>query len=145
MANKVSLPDHKTMMRDVAKKRQEMAKRFYESERHTIQVDWIPYMDELTQQFGAKPNIMKYFFTDHKLWIALMFGPCLPYQYRLEGPHHWSGARDAILSVEERISAPLKTRHALTKVEHKDNIFLKLFKMIMIIILSYLLYNYLSK
>ena len=145
MANKVNLPDQKIMMREIAKKRQEMAKRYYESERHTIQVDWIPYMDELTEQFGAKPNITKLFFTDHKLWRALMFGPCLPYQYRLEGPHQWSGARHAIFNVEERISAPLKTRHVLTNVDNQDNCFVKLFKMIMIIIFSYNSYNYLSK
>lgn len=110
MANKVTLPDRQTMKRDIEKKRQEIAKRYYQSERHTIQVDFIPYMDELAQQYGVKPNLFKYFFTDHQLWKALVFGPCVPYQYRLEGPHRWSGARDAILSVEDRIAAPLKTR-----------------------------------
>lgn len=84
MADKVKLPDQKTMWKDIESKKQFM-KRFYESDRHTIQVDWINFMDEVTKQFGAKPNLLKYFFTDPELWTALFFGPALPYQYRLTG------------------------------------------------------------
>ena len=110
MANKTKLPDKKTMWKDIESKK-EFMKRFYESDRHTIQVDWINFMDEVAKQFGAKPNLLKYFFTDPELWSALFFGPSLPYQYRLEGPHQWAGAREAILSFEERITAPLHTRY----------------------------------
>ncbi|CAG2180395.1 unnamed protein product [Oppiella nova] len=109
MANKLSLPDRQTMYEDIESKRIFM-KRFYESDRHTIQVDWLDFMDELAAQVGVKPPLFKYFFTDPELWRALAFGPSLPYQYRLEGPHSWSGARDAILTVENRIKSPLKTR-----------------------------------
>ena len=41
--------------------------------------------------------------TDPMLAWACFFGPLLPYQYRLEGPGKWAGARDAILTVWERI------------------------------------------
>ena len=84
MANKLKLPDFETMMRDIEKK-QQFQKRFYESERHTIQVDWINFMDELAQELGVRPNLVKYFFTDPVLWRALLFGAAAPYQYRLEG------------------------------------------------------------
>ena len=84
MANKVKLPDFETMMRDIEKKRQ-FQKRFYESERHTIQVDWLNFMDDLAVEIGVKPNLIEYFFTDPELWRALYFAPAVPYQYRLKG------------------------------------------------------------
>ncbi len=97
--------------------------------RHTIQVDWVPFMDELSKEIGAYPFIWKYMFTDPKLFFALLFGACAPYQYRLTGkfdkfivqnqvykhpyhllgPNKWSGAREAILTVQERIDAALQT------------------------------------
>ena len=112
MSNRVTLPDSKTMEMDIEKKKQWISRRYYRSERHTIQDEWIEYLDAVTEQFGAKPNLLKYFFTDNKLWRALYFGPSLTYQYRLEGPHRWSGAKEAILTANERISGALKTRYA---------------------------------
>jgi dimethylaniline monooxygenase (N-oxide forming) len=84
MANKLKLPTVEKMNENIELKKKLM-KRYYESERHTIQVDWIPFMDELATIVGVKPNLWKYFLTDHELWRALVFGPCVPYQYRLEG------------------------------------------------------------
>lgn len=84
MANKQELPKLETMLEDIERKKQYM-KRFYESDRHTIQVDWLPFMDELAKEVGVKPTLFKYFFTDPELWRALAFAPSLPYQYRLEG------------------------------------------------------------
>ncbi len=84
MANKLKLPTVEEMNKDIALKKKFM-ERFYESERHTIQVDWIPFMDELATVVGVKPNLWKYFTSDPELWRALLFGPSVPYQYRLEG------------------------------------------------------------
>jgi dimethylaniline monooxygenase (N-oxide forming) len=84
MANKLKLPTAEEMNKDIALKKKFM-ERFYESERHTIQVDWIPFMDELATVVGVKPNLWKYFTSDPELWRALLFGPSVPYQYRLEG------------------------------------------------------------
>jgi dimethylaniline monooxygenase (N-oxide forming) len=39
-----------------------------------------------------------------------LFGPTTPYQYRLVGPGKWSGARDAIMTVMDRVRSPLATR-----------------------------------
>ena len=110
MANRLTLPDSNIMRKDIDKKIASMSKQYYDSERHTIQEGGIAYIDELTEQFGAKPNIWYYFFTDNKLWRALCFGPNLTYQYRLVGPHQWSGAREAILSSGDRIWGALKTK-----------------------------------
>ena len=84
MAGKLKLPSRAEMEADV-KDKEKFQKRFYESERHTIQVDWVPFMDELAQEIGAYPPIWKYLFTDPKLFFTLMFGASAPYQYRLAG------------------------------------------------------------
>uniref|UniRef100_A0A8C3JJ47 Flavin-containing monooxygenase n=1 Tax=Calidris pygmaea TaxID=425635 RepID=A0A8C3JJ47_9CHAR len=84
---------------------------YVKSQRHTIQVDYIPYMDELACQVGVKPNLLALFLTDPKLALEVVFGPCTPYQYRLHGPGEWAGAREAILTQRQRIIKPLQTRH----------------------------------
>lgn len=84
-AGKVALPSRPTMEMDIDRKLRQNEKKYYQSERHTFQVDWVPYMDELVAEVGAKPPLWKYLFTDFKLFLALIFGPAVPYQYRLEG------------------------------------------------------------
>ena len=88
-----------------------MKKRFDSGEHHILLVDYIPFLDEIAQLINAKPNLLKYFFTYPKLWSALLFGPSLPYQYRLEGPHSWPKAREPILMVFDRIEAHFKTKN----------------------------------
>lgn len=82
-----------------------------ESQRHTIQVDFIDIMDELADLMGVRPNLLSLAFTDPKLALQLLLGPCTPIQYRLQGPGKWDGARKAILTIDERIRKPLMTRH----------------------------------
>ncbi|NWV68795.1 FMO5 monooxygenase, partial [Malurus elegans] len=79
------------------------AHRYVKSQRHTIQVDYVPYMDELACQLGVKPNLLTLFLTDPKLAKEVAFGPCTPYQYRLRGPGAWAGARAAILTQQQRV------------------------------------------
>ncbi|NXK98565.1 FMO5 monooxygenase, partial [Formicarius rufipectus] len=79
------------------------AHRYVKSQRHTIQVDYIPYMDELACQLGVKPNLLTLFLTDPRLAVEVTFGPCTPYQYRLRGPGAWAGAREAILTQRLRV------------------------------------------
>lgn len=119
MNGKLSLPSCKEMEADIKAKREENRKRYSQSERHTIQADYIPYLDEITALFGAKPNLFKIFFTDPVLFWNLWFGPSLPYQYRLQGPHIWPGARQAILGWKKRIVKPLKSDY-----EGEDNSFI---------------------
>lgn len=87
------------------------ARRYVASRRHTIQVDYIPYMDELACQLGVKPNLPLLFLTDPPLALEVLLGPCTPYQYRLRGPGAWQGARAAILTQWQRVVQPLRTRH----------------------------------
>ena len=81
-----------------------------DSQRHTIQGDYIDTMDELADLVGVRPNLLSLAFTDPKLALQLFWGPCTPIQYRLQGPGKWDGARKAILTTEDRIRKPLMTR-----------------------------------
>ncbi len=84
--------------------------RYVAAQRHTIQVDYIPYMDELAKQVGVRPSILKLLVTDPRLALNVIFGPCTPYQFRLHGPGRWEGARQAILTQWDRVNKPLRTR-----------------------------------
>ncbi|XP_006032014.2 dimethylaniline monooxygenase [N-oxide-forming] 5-like, partial [Alligator sinensis] len=86
-------------------------KGYVKSQRHTIQVDYISYLDEIASLAGFKPNLLSLFLMDTKLAMEVFFGPCTPYQYRLRGPGKWAGAREAILTQRKRITKPLKTRN----------------------------------
>ncbi|XP_031553441.1 dimethylaniline monooxygenase [N-oxide-forming] 2-like [Actinia tenebrosa] len=79
---------------------------------------YIDYMDDVASLIGAKPNLWKMFFQDPGFAIKCFFGPCIPAQYRLVGPHPWSGARKVIEDVEDSIRTPLRTR---TVVEHQSS------------------------
>lgn len=112
MNGKLKLPRKEVMLKDIKKKEKALAKRYVGSRRHTVQVDYIPFLDELAEQIGVKPKLCKLFFTDTKLFWKLFTGPSLPYQYRLRGPHKWSGARVAILGYNDRVLTALNTRKA---------------------------------
>uniref|UniRef100_A0A1I7YTC1 Flavin-containing monooxygenase n=1 Tax=Steinernema glaseri TaxID=37863 RepID=A0A1I7YTC1_9BILA len=67
-------------------------------------------MDEMANMIGCKPNLLAQFFTDPKLWWTLFFGPNVAYQYRLRGPHPWKDARQALLTLPDRVVVPTRTR-----------------------------------
>lgn len=104
------LPSMNAMMKDIKSKEEAMAQRYVVSQRHTIQVDYIPYMDELANQVGVRPSMLRLLLTDPRLAFNIFFGPCTPYQFRLHGPGQWEGARQAILTQWDRVVKPLKTR-----------------------------------
>lgn len=130
-AGKQTLPPKKVMYREIAAYQKNIRARYFEGPRNTIQVDWINYMDELATVAGVKPNMVKILFTDFQLWSTLMFGPVLPYQYRLEGPGQWPRAREALLTAEDRISGALQTRKVPVPRGKPGNTLVELVKMIM--------------
>ncbi|XP_072293925.1 flavin-containing monooxygenase 5-like [Eucyclogobius newberryi] len=75
-----------------------------------LQVDYIPYLDFMADKVGVKPHFAGLLLRDPVLWVKVFFGPCTPYQFRLNGPGQWSGARQAILSQWERVDRPFNTR-----------------------------------
>ena len=53
----VKLPARDQMIRDFALHKAAIRKRYVDTPRHTFQVDWVPYMDELAELTGCKPNL----------------------------------------------------------------------------------------
>lgn len=104
-----SIPPSQKLMAEATKKEQ-LIKRGVIEDTSQDKLDFISYMDELTQCIGAKPSIPLLFIKDPRLAWEVFFGPCTPYQYRLVGPGRWDGARNAILTQWDRTVKPLKTR-----------------------------------
>ncbi|XP_055933103.1 dimethylaniline monooxygenase [N-oxide-forming] 2-like [Argiope bruennichi] len=107
LAGNCKLPSKEEMLKDVIDRQAYNVKRYLPSEKMSLRVDFLPYCDDIASEFGAKPNFVKMFFTDPKLFFKLVFGPTLSYQYRLQGPHAWDGAREAIMTSEDRVLYPL--------------------------------------
>ncbi|KAM8812090.1 LOW QUALITY PROTEIN: dimethylaniline monooxygenase [N-oxide-forming] 2-like [Rhynchonycteris naso] len=105
-----TLPSERTMMEDIIKRNKRRIDLFGKSESQLFLTNYINYLDDLATEIGAKPDLLSLLFRDPKLAVKLYFGPCSSYQYRLEGPGKWEGARSAILSQEQRLLKPLKTR-----------------------------------
>ena len=116
LLGRVHLPSKNDMLIDIENKRLEIKNRYYKGSRHTIQVDWLPFMDEIADQFGAKPNLQKIFLTDPALWFKMFFGPTTPYHYRINGPGAWKGARNAIMTLDDRLKGG-------TSLGRKGNLF----------------------
>uniref|UniRef100_A0A8R1TWY5 Flavin-containing monooxygenase n=1 Tax=Onchocerca volvulus TaxID=6282 RepID=A0A8R1TWY5_ONCVO len=89
--------------------------RYFKSNKHTVQVDYIKYMDEIAEQIGCKPNLKKYIFTEPSFCFRLFIGANAPYVYRLEGPGSWDKAKETLITLPERVKTPLKNRECRMK------------------------------
>uniref|UniRef100_A0A915E8B6 Flavin-containing monooxygenase n=1 Tax=Ditylenchus dipsaci TaxID=166011 RepID=A0A915E8B6_9BILA len=78
------------------------------SPRYTFQLDYMAYMDEMAGVVGCLPKPWEYMLRDWRLAFSLIFKANLPYIYRLQGPHRWDGAREAIIKAEQRTDRGLK-------------------------------------
>ncbi|XP_067681879.1 flavin-containing monooxygenase 5-like [Haliotis asinina] len=107
---RAKLPPPSVMLSELEKRKTFLKSRYVDSARYSLQVYFIQYVDEICSLIGCKPNLSRLFFTDPKLWYKMVFGPAVPPQWRLEGPGKWSGARDAIFSVQENTLCPMQTR-----------------------------------
>uniref|UniRef100_A0A0N4Z4Q7 Flavin-containing monooxygenase n=1 Tax=Parastrongyloides trichosuri TaxID=131310 RepID=A0A0N4Z4Q7_PARTI len=117
-SNNIQLPCKEEQLNDMEEKRRIMKRRYFESTKHTIQVDYIQYMDELADMIGCKPPLKNLFFNDFKFFFRLYVGANVPYVYRLCGPHAWPGAKKAIEEVPFRVKKPIKNRECRTR-KHK--------------------------
>ena len=108
MSGRLKLPGREEMRKEIVRDKEFHGKAFYESPKHTLQIIYIPYMNEISCYVGCKPNLWKYLLTDQKLWYHLFFGLYTVYQFRLEGRHKWIGARDTIINTNSRILTALK-------------------------------------
>ncbi|WKY09932.1 hypothetical protein Q1695_002356 [Nippostrongylus brasiliensis] len=106
----LELPTKAEMRHDIEVKRQAMRRRYFKSEKHTIQVDYVKYMDEIASIIGCKPDLWKIALSDPRFALRLFMGANVPYVYRLQGPGRWDGAEEAIRTVPYRVKKPLKAR-----------------------------------
>ncbi|KAG8132930.1 hypothetical protein E2320_010743, partial [Naja naja] len=111
------LPSERAMMADTIKRNDKRTK-FGTSRSQSIQTVFIDYLDELAAALGSKPDLFSLLLWDPILAWAMFFGPCNPFQFRLKGPGKWTGARDAILTQNERIIKPTKTRVVSNSSNH---------------------------
>nr|CAB3246574.1 dimethylaniline monooxygenase [N-oxide-forming] 5-like [Phallusia mammillata] len=130
------LPSKPTMNFYIQRQKDDMKKRYYATQRHTVQVDYVKYMDELAAEIGVKPNLLRLAIMDPVLAYKVFFHACTPYQYRLSGPGKWKQARENIMTQHERVKLPLKTRPSV----HKTGLshFLSFFLVAVIAIFIYL-------
>ncbi|ELT88397.1 hypothetical protein CAPTEDRAFT_172206 [Capitella teleta] len=135
------LPSKELMLNEIREKKENMAKKFYKSTRHTIQVEYVPFMDEVAEALGCKPDIGQLWLSDPKLAYEVTFGPVTPYHYRLHGPGAWSGARNAIMTTWERAATPNKTRPVPSRRD--NNLFMMAVKIILVALLIKWLIDYL--
>ncbi|GBN61221.1 Dimethylaniline monooxygenase [N-oxide-forming] 2 [Araneus ventricosus] len=132
LAGKCKLPSKEVMLKDIKRRHENNVSRFGPSDKTTVRVDCIQYCDEIASQFGAKPNLFKILFTDPKLFLKIIFGPSVSYQYRLQGPHSWKGAREAIMTSMDRVVWPMTKRKA---AEVQDGFFRRLIHALLRLIL----------
>ncbi|XP_041038236.1 flavin-containing monooxygenase 5-like [Carcharodon carcharias] len=104
------LPPAKDMLAEITNREEKILDRSGGSQKRTLKVDYIPYMDAMAEQIGAKLDLKHLFLADPRLAFQIFFGPCSPYQFRLMGPGRWDGARQAILTQWDRAMKPTKTR-----------------------------------
>ncbi|XP_072494289.1 flavin-containing monooxygenase 5-like [Notamacropus eugenii] len=104
------LPSEKDMMAEIKQTGAKLDKLFLTKPWNASRVPYVDYMDAVASEIGVKPNVFSLFLRDPKLALEVFFGPCTPYQYRLQGPGKWTGARTAILTQRERIIKPMRTQ-----------------------------------
>ncbi|XP_075543715.1 flavin-containing monooxygenase 5-like [Dermacentor variabilis] len=106
----VRLPSKEEMISDMERTETSQRSRYVSSPRHTIQVDYMPYTRDLARRIGADPSLVTALLRRPALFWALLAGPQVPYMFRLQGPHSWQGAAEAVISTQRRIEAPIRTR-----------------------------------
>uniref|UniRef100_A0AC35UFT1 Flavin-containing monooxygenase n=1 Tax=Rhabditophanes sp. KR3021 TaxID=114890 RepID=A0AC35UFT1_9BILA len=117
-SGKLKLPPKQQQISEIEENRKLMRKRYFDSNKHTLQVDMIPYLDSLAEMISCVPPVSTYLWKDFKFWMQLYVGANVPYVYRLVGPNSWKGARKAIEEVPERVKFPIKNRECRTR-KHK--------------------------
>ncbi|EGT37782.1 hypothetical protein CAEBREN_29039 [Caenorhabditis brenneri] len=99
-AGRCNLPTSQDQIDDISKKKAAMKKRYFDSIKHTIQVEYLSYMDEIDEIIGCLPPMKQYLWSYPRFWMKLFMGANVPYVYRLVGPHSWDGAEQAIWTDE---------------------------------------------
>lgn len=114
----IKLPPVQAMEKSVENDTKDIEKNYKVSRQTPLQVDFVSYMDELADEIGVRPSLLRLFFTDYPLFKRILWGPVTSYQYRITGPGKWAGARRTIFTQFDRVYQALKTR----KVEEEPEV-----------------------
>lgn len=99
----VHLPDRKTMIEHSQIYVTYIEKQLtpYRTNRIANLTDFIVYSDDIARLINCRPNFIKMFFSDPKLWLKCQLGPMMNAHYRLCGPHSQAkAARYTILTTK---------------------------------------------
>jgi len=80
-------------------------------------VDYHRYMNGMSKIIGCYPSITKYFFTNPKLWLHIMYGPTQATQFRLNGP-----GKKVKLAKEIIYKLPISTYNHIVKAGLKGRL-----------------------
>ncbi|GFT25444.1 dimethylaniline monooxygenase 2 [Nephila pilipes] len=132
-ARKCKLPSKEEMLQEVKRRHSENSLRYTPSEKMSVRVSYVEYSYDLADMIGAKPDVIKLFLTDITLFFKVYFGPVLPYHYRLQGPHAWNGAREAIMTSTNRMLWGLTKGKSKTDHEHWFKVFVTKLKVLLLL------------
>jgi dimethylaniline monooxygenase (N-oxide forming) len=98
LSGELLFPDVETM-RKVAKRDYAKRRRWQrmKHERLLYIHSYPEYMFHMAGVLGCKPGLFRYLFVNPKLFLAMLTNT-LPVMFRVEGPNHWAGAKDCLLS-----------------------------------------------
>ena len=80
-------------------------------------VDYHYYMNGMSKIIGCRPAITRYFFTNPKLWLHVMYGPTQATQFRLRGP-----GKKVKLAKEIIYKLPISTYNHIVKAGLKGRV-----------------------
>ena len=136
-AERCRLPGKDIMEKEIAKREQWWLKSGAKKA-NFMRVSYVPYMDELGEMIGAKPNFWLIFKEDPKLAYQVFFGTLVPTQYRLQGPNTWKDARKHIMSFQEQYLCPLSTRKCPQPTKNSNNFVLVFIFVVVILVIAIL-------
>uniref|UniRef100_A0A8D2DTU9 Dimethylaniline monooxygenase [N-oxide-forming] n=1 Tax=Sciurus vulgaris TaxID=55149 RepID=A0A8D2DTU9_SCIVU len=134
-----TLPPPSLRVKEVEERKQNKPSGFGLCYCKALQSDYIAYVDELLTSINAKPNLFSLLLTDPRLALAIFFGPCSSYQFRLTGPGKWEGARNAILTQWDRTLKATKTRTVQESPPSFES-FLKLLSFLALLVALFLIF-----
>ncbi len=86
ITNKVALPDKINMIKEIEYDIEKQKKEFPCSYKRLPIVDPYDYSDMIAGKIGAKPNLVKLYFTNNALWKKIMYDSWTHHIYRLNDP-----------------------------------------------------------
>ena len=83
-------------------------------EPYNFVVDSYGYTEALAKEVGCQPpDTDELLTTDRELALALLHGPLIAGQYRIVGPHPWTGARDYVIKTTKEVLGQKKWQDLL--------------------------------